>query len=83
MIAFAQSAQTLADNGLPSLQEQLLAAAIHAAAVRMRIEQACSADESYALIDQLERAETLRQALERQVAELERTREPWWRRIRR
>lgn len=82
MTVFAQSAQTPADNDLPALQEELLAAAIYAAAVRMRIDQACSAQEREAFVEQLERAETLRQALEQQVAQLERMRKPWWRRMR-
>lgn len=77
MNVFAVSAPTPVDNRLPALQEQLLAAAIYATAIRTHLSQVCSADERDALIEQQDRAETLRQVLERQVAKLERTCEPW------
>ena len=82
MTVFAQSAQMAADDDLPALQQQLLAAAIYAAAVRTQIDQACSSHERDALIEHLERAETLRQGLEQHVARLERLRQSWWRRVR-
>jgi hypothetical protein len=44
--------------------------------VRTQIDQAYSADERDALIEQLERAETLRQALEQHVSRMERLRDP-------
>lgn len=67
---------------LASLQQQLLEVAIYAGGLRAQIGPHLPTPEAAGLQAQLEQAEQLRRALERQVAELERTQLPWWRRRR-
>lgn len=69
-------------HNLASLQQQLLEVAIYAGGLRVQLGASLGAPEAAGLQAQLEQAEQLRRALERQVAELERTRAPWWRRWR-
>src|SRR5690349_17155010 len=65
-----------------ALEDRLLVVAVQAAAIRAYLDETDLAGERGALIAELERAETLRLALEQQVRLLERRHKPWWRRLR-